>query len=102
MPKTVELDDYARDAYKSYVEESETIAAAEQRREKAKQALITFLSMADADEAQLDGEPVLELSTVRGSRFDVKRLEAIEPFKYREYLRSYVYTRLTRVHRAVS
>jgi hypothetical protein len=94
---TVELDDYAREAYASYVEESEAIAAAEQRRAKAKQALITFMTMAEAGTATLDGEPVLSLADVRGARFDVKRFEIAEPYKYREYLRAFSYPRLTHI-----
>lgn len=94
---TVELDDYARDAYTSYVEDSDAIVAAEQRRNKAKQALIAFMASCDADTATLDGEPVLSLAHVNGVRFDVKRFEVAEPFKYREYLRTFGYARLTRV-----
>lgn len=95
---TVELDDYAREAYASYVEESETIAAAGARREKAKQALIAFMVTADgADTATLDGEPVLSFAYVNGARFDIKRFELAEPYLYRQYLKTYGYPRLTRV-----
>lgn len=96
MPRAVELDDYARDAYKSYVEESDAVAAAAQRRDKAKQALITFLAMAEADVGEVDGVAVLSLTNVVGQRFDVRRFELAEPFKYREYLKTFTYARLTR------
>lgn len=94
---TVELDDYARDAYKSYVEESELIAAAEQRRNKAKQALIALMASSEADTATLDGQPVLSFAHVNGVRFDVKRFELAEPFTYRQYLKAFGYPRLTRI-----
>lgn len=99
---TVELDDYAREAYASFVEESEIIAAAKQRCDKAKQALIAFMASADnAETATLDGEPVLTFAFVNGTRFDVKRFEIAEPFKYREYLRTFGYPRLTRITRSI-
>ena len=85
----LELDDYARDAYAAYVDAADAIEAAEQRRDKAKQALVTFMTMSDADAAELDGVPVLTLSNVNGVRFDVKRFETAAPFKYREYLKTY-------------
>jgi hypothetical protein len=101
MGTEVELDDYARDAYLSFVEASDAIAAAEQRRDKAKEALITFMSMAEADEATLDGEPVLQLADVHGLRFDSKRFQIAEPYKYREYSKPYAYARLTRLRRTL-
>ena len=58
------------------------------------------MAMADAETAELDGAPVLSLSHVTGARFDVKRFEVAEPFKYREYLKTYSYPRLTRVRGA--
>jgi len=101
MGTEVELDDYARDAYLSFVEASDALAAAEQRRDKAKEALITFMQMAEADVATLDGDPVLQLADVRGTRFDAKRFELAEPYKYREYSKPFEYARLTRLRRSL-
>jgi hypothetical protein len=84
---SVELDDYAREAYLDYVNATDAITREKERRDKARDALVAFLRLNDANEADEGGVPVLRLVEYDRTSLDAPRLKAEEPFVYRRFAR---------------
>lgn len=84
---SVELDDYAHEAYETYRESVATITDATARKDKARDALITFLRLNDAAVAELDGTPVLRLVETDRVSVNAPALKEAEPFIYRRFAR---------------
>jgi hypothetical protein len=84
---SVELDDYARQTYKDYVAADAELKEATARRDKARDALVTFLRLNEATAATDAGTPVVFLVESDRVTVDAPRLKAEEPFTYRRYSR---------------
>jgi hypothetical protein len=97
MPTLVELDDYAREAWSEFIESSDAMDNAKQRHEKARQAIITFLTMSDADVGEIDGEAVVKMTRVDRNVLDIDALREAEPFLARKYTRVSTSVTLRRV-----
>lgn len=84
---SVELDSYAYEAFREHRIASEQIREATARRDKARDALITFLRMNEADGATVDGTLVVTLVEFDRTTVDAPRLKDEEPFVYRRFAR---------------
>jgi len=62
-----------------YVAASELRDAAEERRTKARDALVAFLAVHEASVGTVDGQPVCAYTKVDRETINVKRLRAEEP-----------------------
>jgi hypothetical protein len=84
---SVELDDYAREAYQDYVNASDAITREKERKDKARDVLVAFLRLNDVSEGDVNGAPVLRLVEFDRTSLDTGRLKAEEPFVYRRFAR---------------
>jgi hypothetical protein len=84
---SVELDDYAHEAYREYRAAANELTDATARKDKARDALVTFLRLNDATAATLDGDLVLRLVETDRVTVDAPRLKVEEPFIYRRFAR---------------
>lgn len=87
MPTLIPLDDYAEQALAEYLAAETAEAEAKAQRVKAREALLAFFRLHDADTGTIDGQPVCRL--VRSDReiVDSERLRNEEPFTYRRFLK---------------
>jgi len=97
MGTSIPLDDYAQQAYAAYTTAINDIRDAETRRDKARDTLVAFLDLAEAEGADLDGIPVLALARFDQPRFDVTAFKDAEPFTYRKYVTVRPVTQLRQV-----
>lgn len=83
----VPLDEYAQQAYAEYLSASTEEADAKARRLKARETLLEFFKMHDADMGTVDGQPICRL--VRSDReiIDTERFRNEEPYLYRRFLK---------------
>lgn len=89
------LTDDMRKALADYVEASDERDRAEERRAKARDALVAFLAVHDASVGTVDGVAVCALTRVDREDIDVKRLKAEEPAIARRFARLSTIERFT-------
>lgn len=83
--RPIELDSYAVDAAQEYLAATEARDEAEARRVKARDELLSFFRLHDADIGLVDGAPFVRLVRTDPERLDVSRLRDEEPLTYRRY-----------------
>lgn len=88
-PKAVNvaLDDYAREAFDTFVSASEQIDQWSEVKAKARDMLVTYLRHHEADAGTLSGHPVIRLISFDQLRLDIAALKEAEPYTYRKFVR---------------
>jgi predicted phage-related endonuclease len=84
------LDDNARNELREYVHASEQIEMWEERKRKARDALVAFLAVRQADEGTIEEKTVCRYGRTVRESVDTKRLREEEPAMARRFTRSSV------------
>lgn len=83
----VELDDHAAQLLDQYGRAVDAITEWEALRAKARDQLMDWLALRDADGGAINGEQAVTLVTAHRDTFDTTRFRAEEPALYQAYLR---------------
>ena len=81
----VDLDDYARGQLEAYKDASARMAVDEERKAKARDALLAFLTAAGANVGTVDGAKAVTLVDSEYEALDAPALRAAEPSTFRRY-----------------
>lgn len=84
--RAIELDEYAQDAVAAYFAATEARDEAEAKRVKARDEILAFFRLNDADVGLVDGTPVARMVRSDQERLDTHRLRDEQPLTYRRYL----------------
>jgi hypothetical protein len=87
MGTLIPLDDYAQQALTTYLEASQAELEAKATRRKARDELLAFFRLHDADTGTVDDKPVCRLVVSDREIIDTERIRHEEPFLYRRFLR---------------
>ena len=87
MGTLIPLDDYAQQALTAYLEASRTEAEAKAARQKARDELLSFFRLHEADTGTVNDIPVCRLVRADREIIDVDKMKHEEPYVYRRFLR---------------
>jgi len=83
--RPIDLDPYAVEAAREYLAATEARDEAEARRVKARDELLSFFRLHDADVGLVEGRPFVRLVRSDPERFDVARFREEQPLTYRRF-----------------